>query len=163
MNHSRSRSGCGGTGARLRSMLAPRGAAGSSAAKRLRNVVVDQGLRVGEVLRVALAPQRLIDVDVLLESERRIEHRLHALRAMRLDGLLDLAGVAGGVLDDALADLLLAAAEQQVVAREIRVPEHVGGDQNVLSQPVARRRDRRAPGCRETPPRTAASGPCAAG
>src|SRR5579871_6011261 len=77
--------------------------------------IVGEDLGVFGVFRVTLTSQLLIDVDMLLECERRIERRLDALRAMRLDRRLDLAGVIGSVLDDALAHLLLAAPEQQVV------------------------------------------------
>src|SRR5579862_3071881 len=54
-------------------------------------------------------------------------------------------GMIGGMLDDVLADLLLAAAKQQVVVREICVAEHVGGDQDVVRQTIARG-DERVPG-----------------
>ena len=62
---------------------------------------------------------------------------LDALRAVRLDRLLDLPRVSRGVLDDVLAHLLLAALEQQVVTREIRVTEHVCRHEDVLCEPVA--------------------------
>ena len=116
-----------------------RAAAGERLERReaLAELVVDQHLGIPEVLRVALAPQRLVDVDVLLEGQRRIERDLDALRTVSLDDLLDLACVIGGVLDDVLAHLLLAAAEQQVVAREIRMPEHVRGHQDVFRESVA--------------------------
>jgi len=44
-----------------------------------------------------------------------------------------------GLLDDLVADLLLALLEQRVVLREIRVAEHVGGDERVLLQRVVAR------------------------
>ena len=103
----------------------------------LAELVVRERAVVLEVLRIARAAQRLIDVDVLLEGECGIERRFDALRAVSLDRLRDLAGVIGGVLDDALAHLLLAASEQQIVAREVRVPEHVSGHQDVLGEAVA--------------------------
>ena len=58
-------------------------------------------------LRIALAAQPRIDVDVLLERERGIEHGLDTLRAMLLDRRADLARMRRGLLDDVLADLLL--------------------------------------------------------
>src|SRR5256885_1269269 len=82
--------------------------------------------------------QQAIETHGAQRVEGRIERGLDAVRAVGLDGLLDLACVIGGVLDDVLAHLLLAAAEQQVVAREIRVPEHVRGHQDVFREPVAR-------------------------
>ena len=74
---------------------------------------------------------------MLLEREGGIEGGLDALRAVRLDRLADLARVIGRVLHDALAHLFLAAAKQEVIAREVRVSEHVRGDQDVLGEPVA--------------------------
>ena len=76
----------------------------------------DQRLRVRQEFRVALAPQPLVDVDVLFERESRVQCRLDPLRTMGVDGLLDLPGVARRVFDDVFAHLLLAAPEQQVVA-----------------------------------------------
>ncbi len=61
----------------------------------------------------------------------------HALQAVLVDRQPDLAGMVGCVLDDVLADLLLTAAEQKIVAREIRVAEHVCGDQDVFGDAVA--------------------------
>src|SRR5690606_1031755 len=54
-------------------------------------VVDDLGLR--QILRITLASQRLVDIDVLLERERGVEHRLDALHAVALDRLLDLPRV----------------------------------------------------------------------
>jgi len=42
-------------------------------------------------------------VDVRLEGERRVEHRLDALQARRLDRLLNALRVCRGVLDDVAA------------------------------------------------------------
>jgi hypothetical protein len=88
-------------------------------------------------LRIGRPPQLQVDVNVLLEGKRRIQHRLDALHAMGLDGLLDLPRMIGGVLDDALAHLLLTAPEQEIIAREVGVPEHVAGHQDVLGQAIA--------------------------
>ena len=74
----------------------------------------------------------------MFERQRRIEHLLHGLEAVGLDVALDLSRVAGGVLDDVRADLLLAAAKQHVVFGKIRMPEHVGGHQHVIGEAVAR-------------------------
>ena len=62
-----------------------------------------------DVFRIARATQRLIDVDVLFQGEGGIEHGFHALHTVSLYRLLDLTGVVGRVLDDVLADLVLAA------------------------------------------------------
>ena len=56
-----------------------------------------------------------------------------------LDGPADLARVRSGLLDDLVAHLLLAALEQRVVLREVRVPEHVRRDERVLLQRVVAR------------------------
>ncbi len=89
------------------------------------------------IFGIALAPQRLIEIDVLLEGQGGIEHLLHGIEAVGLDVPLDLAGVARRVLDDVCVALVLAAAEQHVVLREIGVTEHVCGDQHVVREPVA--------------------------
>ena len=113
MNQSKSRSGCGGTGAR--------------------------SLRIGRrILRVEFAPQRLVEVDVLLEGQRGIENLLHCLESVGLDVALDLACVAGGVLDDLGVALFLATAEQHIVLGKVRMPEHVGGHEHVVRETVAR-------------------------
>ncbi len=83
--------------------------------------------------------------------------------AVFLDRAPDLPRVVRGMLDDVLAHLLLAAPEHHVVAREIRVPEHVRGHQHVLGERRCSTRGRRARDCPERPPRTGASGPCGAG
>ena len=44
------------------------------------------------------------------------------------------------VLDDVLADLLLAALEEQIVLREVRVPKHMGGDKMFSASPLLRAR-----------------------
>ncbi len=106
--------------------------------KPLAEVVIDDRLRIRQILGVALPAQRLVDIDVLLERERRVQHRLHPLTPVLLDGLLDLPRVIGGMLDDVLADLPLAALEQHVVLGEIRMPQHVCRHQHVLGEPVAR-------------------------
>ena len=138
MNHSRSRSGMRRN---RRALLAPPApvlaAAGSSAAKRLRKSSSTSGFasrRTRDSARGAATDRRRC------AARARAPHRarLHALHAVGLDRLLDLARVIGGVLDDVLAHLLLAAPEQQVVAREVRVTEHVRGDQDVLREAVAR-------------------------
>ena len=98
-----------------------------------------------EILRIALALQALVDVDVLLERERGIQHRFDALQPELFDGLADLARMVGRVLDDIFADLFLAAPEQHVVAREVGVTEHMRGHQHVLGNAVARR-EIRVPG-----------------
>ena len=71
-----------------------------------------------------------------LERERRIEHLLDARLAVLLDGRADLARMRGRLLDDAVADLLLAALEQRVVLREVGVAEHVRRHERVLLQRV---------------------------
>ena len=72
----------------LRLEAAARGRGRLERREALAEVIVDQRLGVGEVLRVARAPQRLIDVDVLLERQRRIERGFHPLqrRAPRSPG-----------------------------------------------------------------------------
>ena len=72
-----------------------------------------------------------------LERQRGVQHLLDALLAELVHGRGDLARVAGRLVDDPVADFLLAAPEQLVVLGEIRVPEHVGHDQRVLLQAVA--------------------------
>ncbi len=84
--------------------------------KALAEFAIDQRLCLRLVLRIAWAPQRAVDVDVLLESERGVEHCLDSLRPVGFDGLLNLASVTRRVLDDVLANLLLATTEQQIVA-----------------------------------------------
>src|SRR4051812_37200655 len=69
--------------------------------------IVTQCLRVRRVFWIALATQHLIDVDVLLQRQCRIQDGLNALHAMLLDRLLDLASMVGRMLDDVLADLAL--------------------------------------------------------
>ena len=73
----------------------------------------------------------------MLEGQGGVEHLLDRIEAEGLDVPLDLAGVARRMLDDVRAALVLTAAEQHVVLREIGVTEHVRGDQNVIREPVA--------------------------
>jgi len=73
---------------------------------------------------------------VRLERERRVEHLLDAILAVLLDGGADLARMRGRLLDDLVADLLLAALEQRVVLGEVGVAEHVRSDERVLLQRV---------------------------
>jgi hypothetical protein len=79
----------------------------------------------------------LIDIDVLFQGQRGVEHALHSLQSMLLDGHRDLAGMRSRLLDNVFANLILAAAKQQVVRREIRVAEHVGRHQYIFRGAVA--------------------------
>ena len=118
--------------------------------------------RHGRVLGIALAAQRLIEIDVLLERERGIEHLFHGVEAVGLDVALDLAGVCRGMFDDLCVALILAASKLHVVLGEIGVPEHVCGHQHVVGKAVARGEIGVARDRRETPPRTGGNSPCAA-
>src|SRR5512139_2216272 len=69
------------------------------------------GARGVDVARIAVAPQELNGIDMRLERERRVEHLLDASLAVLLDGRADLPRMRGRLLDDAVADLLLAALE----------------------------------------------------
>ncbi len=113
------------------------GGRGIQRRKALAERIVYQRLGLGSVLRIALAPQRLVDIDMLFQGERRIQYGFDPLHAVLLDRLLDLPRVVGRVLDDVLAHLPLAAAEHQVVAGEVGMAQHVGRDQYVLGEPVA--------------------------
>ena len=75
-----------------------------------------------DVLRVKLAAQRLVDVDVLLQGERGIEHGFHALQTVSLYRLLDLTRVVGRVLDDVLTHLLLAARKRRLLREKSACP-----------------------------------------
>ena len=66
----------------------------SKVAKRARNASSRRSVAARPVLGVALAAQRLIEVDVLLERQRGVEHLFHGIEAVGLDVALDLAGVA---------------------------------------------------------------------
>jgi len=83
---------------------------GSSDAKRLRNASSSNGL-ASAAYSDSAPPEGLVDVNVLLEGESRVEHDLHSLHAIGLDRLLYLARMIRGMLDDALAHLFLAAPE----------------------------------------------------
>ena len=96
-------------------------------------------------IRIAFASYALIDIDVLLEGERRIEYRFHAIKTVFLDRHTDLACVRCGLLDDVFADLVLTALEQKIVAGEVGVSQHVSGHQNVFGVRV-RLREIGAPG-----------------
>ncbi len=74
---------------------------------------------------------------MLFERQGGIEHRLDPLHPICFDRLLDLPCVARSVLDDMFADLLLAAAEQQIIAREVRVSEDMSRDENVFCKAIA--------------------------
>ncbi len=87
---------------------------------------------------VGFAPQAAIDIDILLQRQRGIEHSLHGIEPVGLDVPLDLPRMAGGVFDDVLADLFLRASKQQVVLREIGMTQHVSRHQNVVGQTIAR-------------------------
>ena len=77
---------------------------------------------------------------MLLEGKRCIEHQLDALDAMFLNRHADLARVRGGLLDDVLAHLILAAAKQQIVGREVGMTQHVRRHEHVLSGAIALRK-----------------------
>src|SRR5262249_6302603 len=94
--------------------------------------IIDGMARGLDVLGIALAAQQLERVDVRLERQRGVEHLLDACLPKVLDGLANLARVRSGLLDDLVTDLLLALLEQRVVLREVRVAEHVRGDERVL-------------------------------
>jgi len=80
--------------------------------------------------------QRLKRVDVRFERQRRVERLLDARLAVVLDCLTDLSRVRRCLLDDLVADLLLALLEQRVVLGEICMAEHVRGDERVLLERV---------------------------
>ncbi len=80
----------------------------------------------------------MVYIDMLLECERGIQHRLDSLHAIRFDRLLNLARMARRVLDDVLADLLLATTEQQIVARKVRMAEDMCSNEDVLRKAIAR-------------------------
>src|ERR1700684_3306133 len=111
MNQSRSLSGCGGSGARTLRICGVTPGVASSVAKRVRN---------GSSFGFA-----------------GVGHLLDRIEAVGLDMPLDLARVARRMLDDVRAALVLTAAEQHVVLREIGVTEHVRGDENVIREPIA--------------------------
>ena len=138
MNQSRSYSGCGGTGARTGpgSTLAASAAPGRSRKRSLERALARGGL-LRHVLRVARAVQVAVDVDVRLERERGVEHRLDPLHADLVDRLLDAVRVRRGVLDDVAAGHLVEAREQLVVLGEVGVAEHVRRHQGVLGERVA--------------------------
>jgi hypothetical protein len=73
---------------------------------------------------------------VRLERERRIEHVLDARLAVLLHGRADLARMRSRLLHDLVPHLLLAALEQRVVLREVRMAEHVRGHERVLLKRV---------------------------
>jgi hypothetical protein len=81
-----------------------------------------------QVFRVALTTQLLINVDVLFQRQRGVEHLLHGIHPIGFDVPLDLPRMARRVLDDMFAALILAAAEQQIVVGEVCMTQHVGGD-----------------------------------
>ena len=112
---------------------------GPSAAKRRENSSLGGCARLCHQFRIARAAQALIDVDVLLQRQRSVEHGFHALHPVLFDRHADLARMRRGLLDDVLADLVLAAPEQHVVPGEVRMTEHVRRDQHVLRRAVALR------------------------
>src|SRR6267143_518787 len=69
-------------------------------------------------LGIGRAMQLAAHVDVRLEGERRVEHRLDALQARRLDRLLDALRVRRRVLDDVAAGHGVEAGEELIVPRE---------------------------------------------
>ena len=101
-----------------------------------REVIARNDLRLQE-LRVAAASQRLVDVDVLLECEGGVEQRLDALLTIFIDRIGNAPRVARGPLNDVVADLRLAAAEQAIVVRKIRVPEHVRDHKQIGGEAVS--------------------------
>ena len=72
-------------------------------------------------LRIARAVQLGPDIDMRLERERRVEHRLDLLDAVRLDRELDAVRMRRGGLDDVAAGHGVEAREQLVVLAEIGV------------------------------------------
>jgi hypothetical protein len=83
-------------------------------------------------------------VDVRLEGQGGIEHRLDALDACGVDRELDAMGVRRRLLHDVAPGHLVEAREQLVVLGEVGVPQHVGGDQRVLGERVAVHQERAA-------------------
>ena len=69
---------------------------------------------------------------MLLERQRRVQYELYVFLSVALDGLLDVPRVVGGHVHDARTYLLVDAAEQLVVFREIGVAEHMGAHQRVV-------------------------------
>ena len=116
--------------ARRRGQVRPQGT------KTLQERVAVRDRRARDLGRVGLAAQRRVDVDVLFERERRVEHGLDTVRAVRLDRGGDLPRVGRRLLDDVLAHLRGTAPEQQVVGGKISVPEHVCDDEQVLGVAV---------------------------
>ena len=103
------------------------------ASEALQERVTGLGGRFLRVLVIAFAAQPGVDVDVLFERERGIEHGLDARGSMLLDRGADLARVSGRLFDDVIADLRGACTEQQVVGGEIGMTEHVRSDQYVAA------------------------------
>jgi hypothetical protein len=88
------------------------------------------------VCGVERAMQLLVEIDVGLERERRVQHGLDALVPVIPDRFLDAVSLRRGVLDDVGARHLREACKEVVVLREIGVAKHVRGDQRVLGERV---------------------------
>ena len=80
--------------------------------------------------------QRAVHVDVRLERERRVEHRLDALLAVIRERRLDAMRAGRRLLENASTRHLHRALEERVAPRKIRVPEHVRDDEHVLRERV---------------------------
>ena len=92
-----------------------------------------RGVRMRRIKRPV---QLHVDVDMGLEGERRIEHRLHALLAELGDRRFDAVGLGRGVLDDVGAGHLLEAGEELIVPREVRVAQHVRNHERVFRERI---------------------------
>ena len=139
MNQRRSRSGVGGIGGpralerriRLRPACRadPRTASG-------RDRLACGCAECFDVLRIRLAAQAPARYRCALRARARRRAPARPAFARAAPRPADLARVRGRLLDDSVTDLLLAALEQRIVLREIRVAEHVRRDERVLLQRV---------------------------
>ncbi len=128
--------GWNGRALELRSIVA-RAAFGIKGRKTLAEDIVRRRRLGCLIFRIAVALHETSHVDVLFESESRVQYQFHALQAVFLDGERDLPRMGGGLFDDMISHLLLAVAEEHVVAREIGVPQDMCGHQHVLRQRVS--------------------------